>query len=59
MVLKDIGKFEKQNPDIVANVFVYESGNEENCPLRISKLNRKLSVNILLLEDKRHVLINE
>jgi len=49
MELKDIDKFEKNNPEIAMNALGYED--KIFYPLRISKLNRETSVNLLLLED--------
>jgi len=57
--LKDINKFEKQNPEISVNVLGYEEeGKKTIFPLRISKAkDREHEVNLLLLEDKHYVLI--
>ena len=58
MSWKGIDKFEKQNPKISVNVFGYEEKNIH--PLRISEMTaREREVNLLLLEDKRYVLIND
>jgi len=55
--LKDIDKFEKQNPTISLNVLGYDDENKVY-PLRISNKNEKLhEVNLLLLEGKHYVLI--
>lgn len=49
--LKAMDKVEKQNPDISANVFGYES-NVKVYPLRVSKhFNRPAVVNLLLISD--------
>jgi len=53
--LKNIDKFEKNNHEIEVNVLGYK--NKEFYPLRISELNRKTYVNLLLLDDKHYVLI--
>ena len=58
MKLKDIKKFEQQNPQVSMNVLGYED--EKIFPLRISKMAKKEhEVNLLLLEDKHFVLIND
>jgi len=55
---KGIDKFEKQNPKISVNVIGYEEKNIH--PLRISEMTeREREVNLLLLEDKHYVLIND
>jgi len=55
---KGIDKFEKQNPKILVNVLGYEEKN--NLFLRISEMTEKeREVNLLLLEDKHYVLIND
>jgi len=55
---KGIDKFEKQDPKISANVLGYEETNIH--PLRISEMTeREREVNLLLLEDKHYVLIND
>jgi len=58
MKLKDIKKFEQQNPQISMNVLGYED--KKIFPLRISEMaEREREVNLLLLEDKHFVLIND
>jgi len=58
MKLKDIKKFEQQNPQISVNVLGYEG--KKIFPLRISEMaEREHDVNLLLLEDKHFVLIND
>jgi len=58
MELKDIKKFERQNPQISVNVLGYED--KKIFPLRISEMaEREHDVNLLLLEDKHFVLIND
>ena len=53
-----IDKFEKQNPKIPVNVLGYEEKNIH--PLRISEMTeREREVNLLLLQDKHYVLIND
>jgi len=55
---KGINKFENQNPKISVNVLGYEEKNIH--PLRISEMTeREHEVNLLLLEDKHYVLIND
>ena len=55
---KGIDKFEKQNPKVSVNVLGYEEKNIY--PLRISEMTeRECKVNLLLLEDKHYVLIND
>ena len=55
---KRIDKFQKQNPKISVNVLGYEEKNIH--PLRISEMTeREREVNLLLLEDKHYVLIND
>jgi len=55
---KGIDKFEKQNPKIPVNVLGYEEKNIY--PLRISEMaEREHEVNLLLLEDKHYVLIDD
>jgi len=55
---KGIDKFEKQNPKISVNVLGYEEKNIH--PLRISEMTeREREVNLLFLEDKHYVLIND
>jgi len=55
---KGIDKFEKQNPKILVNVLGYEEKNIH--PLRISEMTeREREVNLLLLENKHYVLIND
>ena len=51
--LNAIDKFERQNPTISINVFGYE---ESVCPLRVSKCEDRVVVNLLLISDdeKRH-----
>ena len=59
MKLKDIKKFERQNPQISVNVLGYDDENKSFYPLEISKKwERKYKVNLLLLKDKHYVLIN-
>ena len=50
--LKDIKRFEKQNPDISINVLGYNK-NEKVYPLRISKINKncKHQIALLLIKD--------
>ena len=57
--LKAITKFEKQNPEISIIVLGYkDEGKKLNFPLRISNVeDRRYEVNLLLLENKRYVLI--
>ena len=52
--IKEIGKFEKQNPNICINVFGYE--NKNVYPLRISKYTDRKTINLLLIDDddKQH-----
>jgi hypothetical protein len=52
--LKDIDKFEKQNPNISVNVFGYEKN--EVYPLRISEYKRENKIRTLLISDgtKQH-----
>ena len=58
MKLKDINKYEQQNPQVSANVLGYED--KKIFPLRISEMvEREHDVNFLLLEDKHFVLIND
>ena len=58
MKLKDIKKFEQQNPHISVNVLGYEA--KKIFPLRISEMaEREHDVNLLLLEDKHFVLTND
>ena len=53
-----INEFEKENPEISVNVLGYE--NKNIFPLRISELlEREHEVNLLLLENKHCVLIND
>ena len=52
MSLKDISKFERQNPKYIINVY---SGNQDDTniqPRRISKIrdNEKKTINLLMLE---------
>jgi len=55
---KGIDKFEKQNATISINVLGYDDENKI-CPLRNSNKDERLhEVNLLLLEDKRYVLIS-
>jgi len=55
---KGIDKFEKQNSKILVNVLGYEEKNVH--PLRISEMTeRERKVNLLLLEGKHYVLIND
>jgi len=55
--LRDINKFEKQNPTISVNVLGYDD--KIIYPLRMSEMDKGLhEVNLLLLEDKHYVLIN-
>jgi len=55
--LRDINKFEKQNPTISVNVLGYDD--KIIYPLRISEMDKGLhEVNLLLLDDKHYVLIN-
>ena len=57
MKLKDIKKFERQNPQISVDVLGCED--KKIFPLRISEMaEREHDVNLLLLEDKHFVLIN-
>ena len=51
--LKDINRFEKQNPDISVIVFGFDVKKKNFYPLRISKhaYKRKLNVNLLLIEE--------
>ena len=54
-----MNKFEKQNPTISVNVLGYDDENKIIYPLRISKMDkREHEVNLLLLEDKHYILIN-
>ena len=56
--LRDINKFEKQNPNISVNVLGCDDENKIY-PLRISEMNKRLhEVNLLQLEDKHDALIN-
>jgi len=56
--LRDINKFEKQNPIISVNVLGYDDENKIY-PLRISQMDKRLhEVNLLHLEDNYDVLIN-
>ena len=56
MKLKDIKKFEQQNPQISVNVLGYKD--KKIFPLCISEIaEREHDVNLLLLEDKHFVLI--
>ena len=56
--LRDINKFEKQNPIISVNVLGYDDENKIY-PLRISQMDKRLhEVNLLQLEDNYDVLIN-
>ena len=48
--LREIDKFEKLNPRISINVFGYEG---KVSPLRISKLQREITINLLLIHDER------
>jgi len=58
MKLKDTKKFQQLNPQISVNVFGYEY--KEIFPLCISEMaEREHAVNLLLLEDKHFVLIND
>jgi len=58
MKLKDIKKFEQQNPQIAVNVLGYED--KKVFLLRVSEMaEREHDVNLLLLEDKHFVLIND
>ena len=58
MKMKDIKKFEQQNPQISVNVFGYED--KKIFPLRISEMaEREHDVNLLLLENEHFVLIND
>jgi len=58
MKLKYIKKFERQNPQISVNVLGYED--KKIFPLRISEMaEREHDINLLLLEDKHFVLIND
>ena len=58
MKLKDIKKFEQQNPQLSVNVLGYEA--KEIFPLCISEMTeREHDVNLLLLENKHFVLIND
>ena len=55
---KGIDKFEKENPKISVNVLGYDEKNV--LPLRISEMSeREREVNLLLLEDKHYILIND
>jgi len=55
---KGIDKFKKQNPKISVNVLGYEEKNLH--PLQISEMTeREREVNLLLLEDKHYVLLND
>ena len=55
---KEIDKFEKQNPKFSVNVLGYEEKNIH--PFRISEMTeREREINLLLLEDKHYVLIND
>ena len=55
---KGIDKFEKQNPKISVNVLGYEE--KDIHPLRISEMTeREREANLLFLEDKHYVLIND
>jgi len=59
--LRDINKFEKQYPTISLNVLGYDDDNKKKIiyPMRISEMDkREHEVNLLLLEDKHYVLIN-
>lgn len=49
MSLKGINNFEKNKPEIAVNVLSYEKQNV--FPLRISKMNREKTVNLLLLKN--------
>jgi len=49
--MKDIGKFEKNYPEIAVNLLGYPNQNISS--LRISELNRKTVVNLLFLEADR------
>jgi len=58
MKLKDIKKFERQNPQVSVNVLGFED--KKIFPLRISEMaEREHYVNLLLLEDKHFVLIKD
>ena len=58
MSWKGIDKFEKENPKISVNVLGYDEKNV--LPLRISEMSeREREVNLLLLEDKHYILIND
>jgi len=58
MKLKYIKKFEQQNPQISVNVLGYED--KKIFPLRVSEMaEREHDVNLLLLEDKHFILIND
>ena len=50
--LKDIDKFEKQNPGISFNVFGYEG---DTYPLRMSKRNGGQAVNLLMISNREGV----
>ena len=54
MILKEIDKFERLNPEIKVNVFGYKA--DGVYPLRISKLKREKKVR-LLLENKRFCVV--
>ena len=56
--LKDIKKFEQQNPQVSVNVLGYED--KKIFTLHISEMaEREHEVNLLLLEDKHFALIND
>ena len=58
--LRDINKFDIQNPNISVNVLGYDDDKKKIIhPLRISEMDKRLhEVNLLMLEDKHYVLIN-
>ena len=58
MKLKDMKKFEQQNPQISVNVLGHED--IKIFPLHVSEMAEKEhDVNLLLLEDKHFVFIND
>jgi hypothetical protein len=51
MTLKDINRFECQNPAISVNVFGYENYKSNVYTLRISNHKKETVVNLLLISD--------